>query len=184
MTTYVALLRGINVGGKNKVPMPKLRSLFERLGHDDIATYLQSGNIVFRSRSTAQEQIIAGIERSISDTFSLDVSVLLRSRLEMEHVAAGNPFDTTGADGKSLHVMFLGGAPTPGAVKKLDPLRSPPDEFQVNGREVFLRYPNGSGRSKLTIDYFERTLGTSATARNWNTVKKVLELMEEGPDRR
>ena len=179
MTTYVALLRGINVGGKNKVPMPKLRSLFEDLGHEDLATYLQSGNVVFRSRSSAQGQIITGIERGISDTFSLNVSVLLRSRIEMEHVAAANPFNTEGAEGKSLHVMFLAGAPAAGAVTRLDPARSPPDEFEVSGREVYLRYPNGSGRSKLTIDYFERTLGTSATARNWNTLTNVLKLMEE-----
>ncbi len=162
------------------MPMPKLRSLFEDLGHDDVATYLQSGNVVFQSRSSsAQERIIAGIERGISNTCSLDVSVLLRSRLEMEHVAAGNPFDTEGAEGKSLHIMFLAGAPAPGAVTKLDPARSPPDEFEVGDREVYLRYPNGSGRSKLTIDYFERTLGTSATARNWNTVTKVMMLMQE-----
>jgi uncharacterized protein (DUF1697 family) len=175
---YVALLRGINVGGKNKIPMPKLRSLFEDLGHGEVTTLLQSGNVVFQGPSRASGKIIAGIEHGISETFGLEVTVLLRTHLEMKHVIAGNPFRTRDAEFKSLHVMFLATAPAPAVVGKLDPDRSPPDEFQVGGREVYLRYPNGSGRSKLTIDYFERALGTSATARNWNTVTKVLTLME------
>ncbi|MBA3349756.1 MAG: DUF1697 domain-containing protein [Actinobacteria bacterium] len=177
MTRYVALLRGINVGGKNKVPMPELRSLFVRLGHEDVATYVQSGNVIFNSRSSSPKKVMADVERGIAETFDLRVSVLLRSEREMEQIAARNPFITQGAELARLHAMFLGNAPAQEVIKTLDPDRSPPDKFEVIGREVYLLYPNGSGRSKLTIDYFEKKLGASATARNWNTVTKVLQLM-------
>lgn len=180
MTTYVALLRGINVGGKNKVAMPALRSLFEGLGHEGVATYVQSGNVVFQSPSSAPKNIAADIERAISENLALRVSVLLRTHRDLQRVAAGNPFLTAAAEFSALHIMFLAEAPTQGAIKKLDPDRSPPDEFEVSGREIYLRYPNGSGRSKLNIDYFERSLETRATARNWNTITKVLKLVEKG----
>ncbi|MDQ3767473.1 MAG: DUF1697 domain-containing protein [Actinomycetota bacterium] len=179
MTTYVALLRGINVGGKNKIAMPELRSLFEGLGHKNVATYVQSGNIIFQSRSSAPKKVAGGIERAISENFDLSVSVILRTRTELKRVAAENPFLNPGVDFASLHIMFLADAPARKAIENLDPDRSPPDEFEVRGREIYLRFPNGAGRSKLTIDYFERKLGTSATARNWNTVTKLLKLMEE-----
>jgi uncharacterized protein (DUF1697 family) len=177
MTTYLALLRGINLGARNKISMPALRRLFEELGHEDVVTYVQSGNIVFQSRSPRAE-LAPTIESAISDTFGLSVPVVLRTFSELKRVAARNPFITDDAVFTSLHVMFLGEKPARGVVDSLDHDRSPPDEFVVRGREIYLRHPNGAGRSKLTIDYFERKLGTTATARNWNTVTKVLTLME------
>jgi len=179
--TYVAFLRGINVGGKNKVAMPELRSMFEELGHQEVVSCVQSGNIVFGSRASAPAKLAAGIERAMAGTFGLTVSVHLRTRRDLEGVVVGNPFITKGAEFTSLHVMFLADAPEGKALAKLDPDRSPPDEFEVRGREIYLHYPNGSGRSKLTTDYFERSLGTSATARNWNTITKVLKLMQDMP---
>lgn len=178
MMAYLALLRGINLGSRNKIAMPQLRSLFVDLGHQDVATYVQSGNVVFTSSLSASE-IAPAIERGISDTFGLSISVVLRTRTELKRVAAGNPFLRKGTDFTSLHVMFLADAPSKQAVNSLDPDRSPADKFEVRGREIYLHYPNGAGRSKLTIDYFERLLKTSATARNWNTVTKILKLMEE-----
>lgn len=177
MTTHLALLRGINVGGRSKVPMGELRSLVEHLGHENVRTYLQSGNVIFESRTSDPKKIAAELERTISKSFNLKVSVLMRSYPELERVVEGNPFPTEGVKPTSLHVMFLAELPSRTAIKALDPNRSPPDEFGVKGGEIYLSFPRGSGRSKLTIDYFEQGLGTRATARNWNTVTKVLELM-------
>lgn len=176
VTAYVALLRGINLGARNKVPMKELRALFEDLGHEDVKTYLQSGNVIFKAgpgAATAGE----GIERALVDTFGFDVSVMLRTRKEMAAIAAANPFPTEGVAPTSLHVLFLARRPAAAAVRALDPDRSPPDEFAVKGREIYLSYPNGAGRSKLSLDYFEKKLAIRGTARNWNTVTKVLDLM-------
>jgi uncharacterized protein (DUF1697 family) len=178
LTTYLAMLRGINVGGRNKVPMKDLRTLFERLGHEDIRTYLQSGNVVFEARSAAPKKLAGEIEGAITKGFGLEVSVLMRTRRELQQIARGNPFPTQDANPSSLHVAFLAERASSNAVRALDPDRSPPDRFEVKGREIYLWFPNGSARSKLTIDYFERKLATRATARNWNTVTKVLELLE------
>lgn len=177
MTTYLALLRGINLGARNKISMPELRRLFEDLGHQDVVTYVQSGNIVFQSRSPGAK-IAPTIESAISDIFGLSVPVVLRTLSDVKRIAVRNPFITDDAVFTSLHVMFLAEKPARGVIDSLDHDRSPPDEFEVRGREIYVRYPNGAGRSKLTIDYFERKLGTTATARNWNTVTKVLKLME------
>lgn len=173
MDTLVALLRGINVGGKNKVPMSELKSLFSSLGFEDVVTYIQSGNVVFRS---AKRDVAEAIERQIAETFGIGVTVLLRTPAELRKVTESNPFLKRGADLSKLHVLFLSGRPAATAVSQLDPDRSPPDEFRVRGREIYLQLPNGAGRSKLTIDYFERRLGVAATGRNWNTVLKLLEL--------
>ena len=107
MTTYLALLRGINVGGAKKVPMKELRALFEGLGHESVLTYLQSGNVVFESRSRTPEKLAAEIEDAVAKTFDLEVSVIIRTRAELDRVAGGNPFPTKGAKPSSLHVMFL-----------------------------------------------------------------------------
>ncbi|MGH2774155.1 MAG: DUF1697 domain-containing protein [Actinomycetota bacterium] len=178
MTTYLALLRGINVGGANKVPMRELRTLFEDLGYGNVRTYLQSGNVLFDGQSATSRKLIAEIEVAISKAFDLTIPVMVRTQRELERVAAANPFPTKRVKPSLLHVMFLAESASAKAVKTLDSDRSPPDEFEVKDREIFLRFPNGSGRSKLTIDYFEKKLGTRATARNWNTVVKVLELMK------
>lgn len=157
--------------------MPELRNVVDALGHEGVRTYVQSGNIVFDSRSSAPSKIAAALERTVSEAFGPNIHVLVRTRLELQRIAEGNPFPTKGASLTSLHVMFLADRPSPKAVRTLDPNRSPPDEFVVKGREIYLRFPGGSGRSKLTIDYFERGLGTRATARNWNTILKLLDLM-------
>ena len=177
MTSYLALLRGINVGGANKVPMRDLRALLEDLGYENVRTYLQTGNVLLDGRSATSKKLAGEIEDAISKAFDLTIPVIVRTQRELERVAAGNPWPTEGVKLSSLHVMFLAESVSSKAVKTLDSNRSPSDQFEVKGREIFLRFPNGSGRSKLTVDYFERKLGNQATARNWNTVVKVLELM-------
>jgi uncharacterized protein (DUF1697 family) len=172
VTVYAALLRGINVGGNNKVPMPELKVLFEELGHSDVVTYIQSGNVVFRAtRADAR-----AIEQRITDIFGLDVAVVMRTGAELAAAAAGNPFLVAGAETKPLYVVFLDREPAVDAVGQLDPDRSPGDRFSVNGREVYLDLPTGAGRTKLNLDYLERRLKVKGTARNWNTVLRLVEL--------
>jgi uncharacterized protein (DUF1697 family) len=175
--TFVALLRGINVGGKNKIARTELRSSLTSLGLEDVATYIQSGNVVFRSPRGAND-LSTTIEHEIAGVFGIQPAVLLRTRTELEKIADNNPYVTGKADLSKLHVVFLDRAPARSAAAKLDPERSPPDEFTLRGREIYLHLPNGSGRSKLTIDYFERRLGVRATARNWNTLHKLIELTQ------
>lgn len=176
MNTFVALLRAINVGGKNKVSMSELKALFSSLELEDVVTYIQSGNVVFRSPTRSAHDLAAGIEQRVAEAFRISVTVLLRTPAELEEIANGNPFLCRGVDLSKLYVVFLDSPPTAEAIAQLDPERSPPDEFSPRGREIYLRLPNGAGRSKLTIDYFERRLGVAATARNWKTLVKLLEL--------
>jgi uncharacterized protein (DUF1697 family) len=176
VTLYVALLRGINVGGKNKVPMAELRELFGTLGHEDVVSYIQSGNVVFTS-TVKPAQAASDLAAAIVKEFGLRVPVIVRTRAELAKVITGNPYLKRGADASKLHVTFLADRPSAAAIKQLDPDRSRPDEFTVQGREIFMFMPNGMGRTKLTIDYFEKRLGTQGTARNWNTVNKLLDLM-------
>ena len=157
--------------------MKELRPLVEKLGHGDVRTYLQSGNVVFTSGSRTPRKLAGELEVAISQTFKLDVAVIIRSVRELERVVEENPFPTEGTNPSYLHVMFLADKPASSAAKKLDSNRSKPDEFQVKGRDIYMWFPTGSGRTKLTVGYFEKMLGTRATARNWNTVLKVLELI-------
>jgi uncharacterized protein (DUF1697 family) len=180
MRTYVALLRGINVGGKASVPMAELRSVLSSTGLEDVTTYIQSGNVVFRSPTTGTPELATGIERAIHDAFAVGVAVLLRTPAELVKIARSNPFLQDEADLSKLHVVFMDKSPSREAVASLDQNRSAPDEFKVREREIYLYLPNGFGRSKLTIDYFERRLGVRATARNWSTLNKLIQLSEPG----
>ena len=197
MSEYVALLRGINVGGRNAVAMPALRVVFESLGHERVTTYIQSGNVCFTSAPAGATAGVGGdppgqgaasgragvaspvdlaaeIELAMLQAFGLGVRVVLRTRTELARLAAVNPFLDSEAGRAKIHVFFLAAMPTPEGLAKLDPDRFPPDAFAVVGREIFVHYPNGAGRSRLTLDYFERRLGTHGTARNWNTVNELL----------
>jgi uncharacterized protein (DUF1697 family) len=181
MRTFVALLRGINVGGKSMIRMPELKALLAAMGFENVSTYIQSGNVVF-SASTGDEQALAAeIEERIAAAFEVSPTVLLRAPAELAEIAAGNPFLSRESDLSKLHVVFLSAPPSADAVDQLDPARSPPDEFSVRGREIYLHLPNGAGRSRLTIDYFEKRLGVRGTARNWKTLTKLVELTQSLP---
>ena len=179
MTAYVAFLRAVNVGGKNKVPMARLRDALAAAGLEEIATVLQSGNVVFRSRASAAAaaKVVAA---TIEETFGLEIGVVIRSAAELAAVAATTPFLDQEPDGdaKTLHVAFLSARPSAAAVAKLDRDRSAPDSFAVAGREIYLSYPDGSGRSRLTLDYLEKKLGVTGTARNWRTVQRLAARLE------
>lgn len=172
----VALLRGINVGGKNRLPMKELAAIFEESGCNDVRTYIQSGNVVFRADPTATEDIRSLISASILSRFGFQVPVVTRTDRELEEVVERNPFLHAGAEADKLHVAFLAEQPDDAQVDALDPNRSPGDEFAVLGREVYLHCPNGLARTKLTNSYFDTTLSTTSTMRNWKTVLKLLEL--------
>lgn len=176
LTSHVALLRGINVGGKNNLPMKSLSPLFTDAGCSDVRTYVQSGNVVFRASSSLAQGIPALIEKAISEQFGLRVPVVHRTAAELRQLAKDNPYLRTEKDSTRLHVAFLAAKPTASQVAALDPDRSPPDEFTVSGREVYLRLPNGVGKTKLTNAYLDSKLGTTSTLRNWRTVLKLVEL--------
>ena len=175
-TTHVALLRGINVGGKNLLPMKELVKLFEKAGAVDVATYIQSGNVVFSTPAAALDGFEAEMAAAIEKRFGLRVPVVLRSAQELAAVAKSNPYFSRSADPKTLHVAFLAKKPAAADAARLDPKRSPGDRFELRGRDLYLHLPNGVAKTKLTNDYLDRTLGTVATVRNWNTVGKLVEM--------
>ena len=177
--TFVALLRGINVGGKNKLPMKDLVAMFERAGCVTTRHYIQSGNVVFAAAPALAATIPAVVAAAIEKGFGLRVPVVVRSEKELRAVVAGNPFLDTGVDPDALHVMFLAAQPSKAAVSALDPERSPPDQFVVKGREVYLACPNGVGRTKLSNAWFDTKLGTISTARNWRTVLKLVAMCDD-----
>lgn len=174
MARHVALLRGINVGGKNKLPMAALVDLFEAAGCRNVATYIQSGNVVFDATAPVARRVSEVITQALMETHGLRVPVVTRTAAELSAVAANNPFAPH--DVSNVHVMFLQDTPDRKAVAGLDPGRSPGDIFIVQGREIYMHLPNGVGRSKLTNDYFDRQLRTVSTGRNWNTLLKLIEL--------
>jgi len=172
------MLRGINVGGNTPVKMDALRSLVSALGHTDVTTYIQSGNVVFRSGDATTAKLEHGIEARLKSEPGVDVTVIVRTAAELLTVIRRNPF-LPGADPATLYVIFLKEAPGRKAVTAIDSAHFAPDDFRLIGREIFARYPNGYGRSKMTNAYFEKALGVRGTARNWNTVTKLLQLAEK-----
>lgn len=173
---YVALLRGINMGGNKLLSMKDVVGLFEAAGCRDVRTYIQSGNVVFAAEPEVARWVPHAVRDAIDDRFSFTVPVVLRSAEEMAQVAADNPFKHAGQPEDKLHVLFLADVPDPARVAALDANRSPGDEFAVHGREVYLLLPHGVARTKLTNDYFDRALGTTCTGRNWKTVGKLVEM--------
>lgn len=174
MTAYVALLRGVNVGGNNKVPMATLRELCEGIGGSDVRTYVQSGNVVFGATRRSTAAVAAALEAAIATALGLTITVVVRTAAEMTAVVAAMPFPTDGVDPTTLHVGFLRDAPTAEAVAALAATSFPPNEYTVIGREVHLRTPDGLGRTKLPT--FDRVLGTPCTVRNWRTVVTLTEM--------
>ncbi len=171
----VALLRSVNVGGHNKLPMADLRKALGAAGCTDVQTYIQSGNILYRPPAGADPRAL--LAQVLADGFGLDVPIVLRSGAALRAVRDGNPFLDQADDIKQLHVGFMDGTPNPDAIAGLDPGRSPPDRFQVVDREIFLLLPNGMARSKLTNAWFDRQLGVTSTFRNWRTVGKLVEMV-------
>ncbi|MEO8696268.1 MAG: DUF1697 domain-containing protein [Acidimicrobiales bacterium] len=176
MTRFVALLRAVNVGGKNQISMAKLRTVLESLGYSDVTTYIQSGNIVFNGKERTTAAVLPKIEAAIALEFGLKIDVVMRTAKEWAAAIEGNPFLRRVSDRTKLHVAFLNQAPDRARLDTLDPKRFVPDEFAVGGREVYLHCPEGLGRSKLAVAIGPKLAPGPATVRNWNTVTKLAEL--------
>jgi uncharacterized protein (DUF1697 family) len=175
MVTYVALLRGVNVGG-NTLKMDRLRAICAELGLGDARTYLQSGNIVFEARGPSSRWSQA-LERALAGQSRLPVAVILRSAAQMARVVADNPIlREPGIEPARLYVTFLRQAPTPTGLAALNALNDGPDRLLSAGAEIYLHCPGGYGRTRLSNNAIERALKVEATTRNWNTVKALLEM--------
>jgi uncharacterized protein (DUF1697 family) len=174
--TYVSLLRGINVGGRNKVSMSALRDVFESLGHRDVATYVQSGNVVSSAATRRPADVARAVERAITDHLGLEIAVLVRTPAELAAIVSASPHAGHQTDPNKLHVTFLRELPARAVVEGLDPDRFAPDVFAVAGREIYLHCPHGYGNTKINNAYFEKQLGVAATTRNWKTVRHLAEL--------
>ena len=175
--THIALMRGINVGGKNRLLMKDLVTLFEEAGCDEVSTYIQSGNVVFAADTELAARIATDVPRRIASRFGHQVPVVVRTAQELRDAVGRHPFVEEATDPKHLSIGFLSDAPSEEAVSSLDPARSSVDSFAVIGKEVFFHVPGGFARTKLTTDYFDRRLGTVMTSRNWRTVHKLLEMV-------
>jgi uncharacterized protein (DUF1697 family) len=173
MTTYVALLRGINVGGRAKVPMAPLRSACEDLGCTDVRTYLQSGNLVLGS-TKRPAALRDALEKAVDREFGVPAKVVIRTHAQLATVVERQPY--TADDPRHLAVGFLGATPDKAGLAAVADIDLPPDEFTVEGDHVYFSYPAGMGRSKLAAYPFEKRLGVAMTVRNWRTVTNLLEL--------
>lgn len=151
--------------------------MFVTAGCGDVATYIQSGNVVFSAGAGVTKGLAGRISRGIEGRFGFRIPVVMRTAEELGAVIRENPYLKAGVPEELLHVYFLADVPAAGEADKLDPLRSAPDAFTVQGREVYLHLPNGMARTKLTNAYFDSKLGTVSTARNWRTVLKLYEMM-------
>jgi uncharacterized protein (DUF1697 family) len=175
---FAVFLRAVNLGSHNKVSMPKLRDLAADLGYADVATYVQSGNLVI----SAEKAKAAAVETAVSDALrrelGLDVDVMVRSRKELAAVIAANPLEDLADDPKMLHVNFLAKQPSAAARKACDRDEFLPERFEFGDRCVYLWYPNGSGRSKMAAAPWGKRLGVKGTSRNWRTVTTMLELLD------
>lgn len=172
------MLRGINVGGKNKVKMVDLRKSLESLGFNNVNTYVQSGNIVFEALKTPIRKLSESIQKKIVNDFGLPVYVIVKTPLEVKKTIEGNPFlKQKGCDISMLHVTFLSKLPRKADLEKLSKVKSG-DQMLLCGKEIYLYCPNGYGRTKFTNNYFEKILMICATTRNWKTVNKLYELAE------
>jgi uncharacterized protein (DUF1697 family) len=174
--THVALLRAINVGGRNSLPMKDLAAICGAAGCKDVVTYIQSGNVAFGASAALAKKLPAVLEKAILAKAGIRVPVIVRTAAELAAVARANPYVKAGALEDRLHVGFLADEPTKERIALLDPNRSPPDEFVVQGREVYFRFPKGAGQSKLTVTYFDSKLGTTITLRNLRTLQALIEL--------
>jgi uncharacterized protein (DUF1697 family) len=175
MQTFVALFRGINVGGSGVVPMRDLVETLESIGLGGVKTYIQSGNAVFRSSEEDPTRISAGIGSAIRERFDFEPRVLVLKPEEVREALEGNPFPEGESEPKTLHLSFLASAPDRPDLEALESLKKDSERFALKGRVFYLHAPEGVGRSKLAANV-ERLLGVPATSRNCRTVAKILEL--------
>jgi uncharacterized protein (DUF1697 family) len=178
MKTYISILRGINVSGQKKIIMSDLKTLFESLKFNTVTTYIQSGNVIFKSDQNVTDTVIANqIEEAIYKKYKFTVPVIIRSGEEIRKVISLNPFlKEKNINLEKLHVTFLSEVPNEINLEKLKGIDYSPDRFTIIGKEIFLYIPEGYGNTKLSNNFFENKLKVTATTRNWKTVNKLFEL--------
>ncbi|MEK4999025.1 MULTISPECIES: DUF1697 domain-containing protein [unclassified Paenibacillus] len=175
MITYIALLRGINVGGNKIIKMLDLKAMFQALGFANVRTYIQSGNVVFESDEGSVSLLSGVIERQIHEVFGFEVSVIIRTLAEMENVIANDPFQLSEPEEfKRWYVTFLSAEPSVEALDKLRTYENGPDKVRFDGREMYILYEVSVSQSSLFKVPFDKILGMPITARNWNTVNKLV----------
>ncbi|MAS93158.1 MAG: hypothetical protein CMO55_08170 [Verrucomicrobiales bacterium] len=178
MNSYVALLRGINVGGRNSLPMKVLVSILEEMDAQNVQTYIQSGNIVFQSSKTGIQRIAEDLGNAIESTRGFRPGIQIWSREDFLHVKKGNPYPQTEEDRKSVHLFYLESEPVNPDFEKLEKLCAETEKFELKGKALYLFAPEGIGKSKFAARV-EAALGVSATARNWRTVTKLADMISE-----
>jgi uncharacterized protein (DUF1697 family) len=184
MQTFISILRGINVSGQKKILMPDLKKLYENLKFKDIKTYIQSGNVIFKSNEKlADEELAKKIELAIHKKYDFKVPVIIRTQEEMGKIISSNPFlEEKNIDAKKLHVTFLSEIPTKGNRETIENIDFSPDKFIIQGKEIYLHIPESYGETKFSNKFFETKLKVKATTRNWNTVNKLFEIASDSKD--
>ncbi|RJP74334.1 MAG: DUF1697 domain-containing protein [Ignavibacteriales bacterium] len=177
MNTYIVLFRGINVGGKNILPMKELTAILERLGCKNIRTYIQSGNVVLETGNKNTAQLSKNISAEINKLHRFTPAIQILTLKELEKIVENNPFPEAVNDPKTLHIGFLDSIPKNPGLQKLESLKTATENFQLTDKAFYLHAPEGIGRSKLAANS-ERLLGVSMTDRNWRTVCKIMEMAE------
>lgn len=175
MQTFISLLRGINVSGQKKIAMMDLKALYENLKFTDVTTFIQSGNVIFKSKEKLSNAGFAKrIEEAIFKKYGFDVPVIIRSEDEMKQVISANPFSKEkNIDEKKLHVTFLSEIPSEETAMSIQSIDFPPDRFIIRNKEIYLLIPGSYGETKISNAFFEKKLKIKATTRNWNTVNKL-----------
>jgi len=180
MPVLISMLRGVNLGSHNRIKMDALRALYESLKLQDPQTYVQSGNVIFRTKERNTSELARKIQSAIEKKLGCCPDVILRTTDEMRKAVAANPFPEKVKDepGKVL-VTFLAAEPPGEAAAKLAELKKYPEQLRVKGREMYIYFPNGAGKSKLPWSAVEKMLKVTGTARNWNSVQAMLAIAEE-----
>ncbi|WP_266083190.1 DUF1697 domain-containing protein [Haladaptatus caseinilyticus] len=174
MATYIAFLRGINVGAHNRMKMNDLWALVESLGFDDVETYIQSGNVIFESADGEETELRATIHDAIEDEFGYDITVMIRTQAELSEIVAGQPFDISGTKGIKHYVTFLDEEPTNEQLDALLAAESDAEQFEIRGREVYSELDKEAlGNGRFTD--VGKTLGMTATRRTWDVVTAIEE---------
>ena len=178
MRTYIALFRGINVGGNNRLPMKDLVAALENLGCQDVATYIQSGNAVFRSEEADGSLLSERIRAAIGEIHGFEPRVLVLGSEEMKRMVRSNPFPEAESEPRTLHVYFLAAEPERPDLDALEEIKGDRERFVLSESVFYLHAPDGIGRSSLAANA-EKLLGVPTTARNWRTVRKVVEMTDQ-----
>lgn len=178
MDTYVALLRGVNVGRSTQFPMRTFRALLEGMGGSDVRTHLQSGNALFRHTPDTPERLAALLQERIEAEVGRVVPCVVLEAARLRQITDRNPFDLAGSGiaPAQFLVVFLSGPIAPDRIADLDPTAFAPEEFSAGEREIYVHCPNGVHKARLSQSFWEKRLGITATARNWNTVTKLADL--------